>query len=114
MKDIENNLNLVKGPGMTIEELFEKFGTEVGEEELLNVKCFRDILEHYEYITSEKKYWTEKEKEIYGGGCIFKVIDILTLRQLLIRVAKEYLAMSEENLSDITPFDVLNDINKLI
>lgn len=108
------NLNLIKGPGMTMEELFEKFGTEVGEEELSNVKHFRDILDYYEYITSEKQYWTEKEKEIYGGGYIFKVIDIHTMQQLLIRVAKEYLALSDEELADVTPFDVLNDINKLI
>lgn len=103
MKDIENNLNLVKGPGMTIEELFEKFGTEVGEEELLNVKCFRDILDHYKTPAMEEQYRTEKEQEILHN-----------LKQALGELAKAYSTMSEEELSDVTPFDVLNDVDKLI
>lgn len=80
MKDIENNFNLIKGPGMTIEEL----------------------------------YWTEKEKEFFDETYIFRVKDLWEIKKMLVDVAKEYLAMSDEELSDITPFDVLNDVNKLI
>lgn len=110
----ECSFNLIKGIGMTIEELFEKFGTEIGEEELFHIRQISTILDHYEYIASEKQYWTEKEKEIYGEAYIFRVKDLWEIKKMLVDVAKEYLAMSEEDLSDVTPFDVLNDINKLI
>ena len=34
--------------------------------------------------------------------------------RVLLRLCGKYLAMSNEDLYDVTPFDVLNDINKLI
>lgn len=36
------------------------------------------------------------------------------LRLILITVSDKYSVMSDEELSDVTPFDVLNDINNLI
>jgi len=108
------NLNLIKGQGMTMEELCEKFGTEVCEEELRNVKYFRDILEYYEheYVTSEKRYWTEKEEQIFDREPRRWNSD--QLRLMLLEVSDKYLDMPDEELADITPFDVLNDINNLI
>lgn len=34
--------------------------------------------------------------------------------RVLLRLCGKYLDMSEEDLSDVTPFDVLNDVGKLI
>lgn len=36
------------------------------------------------------------------------------LRFILLKVSDKYSSLSDEELSDITPFDVLNDIHKLI
>ena len=41
-------------------------------------------------------------------------LNLIQLRLILLEMSDKYLAMSEEDLSDVTPFDVLNDINKLI
>lgn len=41
-------------------------------------------------------------------------LNLIQLRLILLEMSDKYFAMSEEELSDITPFDVLNDINKLI
>lgn len=36
------------------------------------------------------------------------------LRSILLKISDKYSYLSDEELFDITPFDVLNDINKLI
>ncbi len=79
--------------------------------EKTDLKVWRHLMQA-SWKDKEGEYWAEKEEQILDGESRKWSSDQLKLT--LLDVSDKYLDMSEEELADVTPFDVLNEIYKTL